>query len=178
MGAVAALTAVSVGTTLVSSMQQSNAYKMQAAYEKNAYDWNARIAEIQAQDAVDRGEKAANELKKNTRRLIGAQRAALAAQGIAIDEGDALDIQLETAELGAADAQEIKNNAWREAWGYRVNALDLRGKGSFAELSGKTAARNTLLTGGMNIAKDLAYGAYLNERKTVPRYSDYDYEAA
>lgn len=175
MGAVAALTAVSSIGTLATSYSQSQALKSQGAYERQTADTNSRLANIQADDAIERGEREATELKKQTKRLVGSQRAALAAQGLDLESGDALAIQEETKALGALDALQIKNNAWREAWGYKVQANDYKGRGQFAYLSAKNQANNTILTGGMQVAKDVAYGAYLSKSRsteTTPRYKD------
>jgi len=154
-------TATAVIGTGVSSYSQSQAQKQQGAYEASIYETNARLAEIQAKDAIRRGELASTEKKKQTKQLIGSQRARLAAQGqeLGLRESDALLIQEETAEFGALDALEIRNNAWREAWGYRVQASDYLSRAKFARLTAKQKARNTLLTGGLQAAGQIASGA-------------------
>lgn len=171
-GSLLAMTAVSVLGTASSSYQQSKAQKSQGEYEKSIYETNARISQLQADDAIRRGESKANEHKKSVKRLIGSQRASLAAQGQDLEAGDALAIQEETAQLGALDALEIKNNAWREAWGYRVQANQYMGQARFADITSKYKSRQTLLTGGMNIAKDIANAQYLKEysKDTTKRY--------
>lgn len=156
--------------TGVSGYNQARASAAEGAYYKQIYDANANLMNIQAADAIERGEKAATEHKKATKRLIGAQRAAMAAQGIDIDDGSALDVQMDTAGLGAMDALEIKNNAWREAWGYKVQAANYTSQGVYADLTAKNKSRNTILTTGLGIAKDLSYSAYLKKTKTVPTY--------
>lgn len=146
--------------TMSSSYAQSKALKTQGAYQKQQFDTNARIADIQAADAIKRGDKeSANHMRK-VRQLIGSQRAKAAASGVDANSGSALDIQLDTSNFGALDALTIKNNAWREAWGYRVQANDYRGQGAMASLSAKNAARNTILTGGLTVAKDITAGLY------------------
>lgn len=135
--------------SLSTAYAQSEAIKTQGEYQKQQYSFNEKVANLQAADALKRGDKSASDHKKSTKKLIGAQRAALAAQGIEVDSGSALEIQQDTAALGAADAVQIKNNAWREAWGYRVQASDLGSRGSFAEIASKNEARQTILTGGM-----------------------------
>lgn len=109
---------------------------------------NAQIADWQADDALDRGREAASRHRAEVRRLTGSQRARLAAQGIDIDSGSALDIQLDTAGLGERDALEIENAARREAWGYKVQAQDYRTRGQIARYEGKQQAIGTLLTTG------------------------------
>jgi hypothetical protein len=118
-------------------------------YQARTMEMNARNADFQAEDALARGDKAAAQHKTKTNQMIGAQRNALAAQGVDIDSGSAMDVQTDAATLGAEDAATIRGNAWREAWGFRSQAQQFRHKGEFLEKAGKDEARMTLLTGGM-----------------------------
>lgn len=152
MGAITA--AVMAGTALMSAYAQSESLKAQGDYQRQIGEVNARFGEMQAQDALKRGDEAASAHKQKVNQMVGSQRAAMASQGIALDSGSALDIQQETATMGAADALTIKNNAWREAWGYRVQASNSRFQGQFAQMGAQNDARNTLLTGGLNAARD------------------------
>lgn len=145
---------------LGSAYAQSEAYRAQGAFQKTQSEINARLAEIQGKDTIERGEFAARTRKQETRSLTGSQRAALAAQGIDVDVGTAADIQADTQVIGAKDEMMIRNNAWREAWGLRVEAANSRLTGKMANMAGRNAARNTLLTGGMNAAADFNRAGY------------------
>jgi len=151
MGATASIggAALSAGSNVSSAYSQANALKMQGDYQKSQYEQNARIAEIQEKDAIARGDREALAVKKKVKGVIGAQRAAMAAQGIEINDDSALDIQADTAAAGAEDVLTVKNNAWREAWGYKVQASNYNAQGSFAQMASKNQAKNTLLTGGL-----------------------------
>ena len=81
---------------------------------------NERLAEMRARDAIKRGQEAEGISRQRTRKVLGSQRAAQAAQGIRTDYGSPLDIQLETGDIGELDALTIKNNALREAFGHRA----------------------------------------------------------
>lgn len=110
---------------------------------------NARIADIQADDALERGRKAEGRNRIDVRRTIGAQRAGLAASGVDISaDGSAIDLIADTARLGELDALTIRNNAAREAWGYKVQATDLRARGKIARMEGTYEAVGTLLSTG------------------------------
>lgn len=135
---------------------QSQAIKARAAYQSTISKINAEMANLAAEDAIKRGEVSARDYQKEVDQMIGQQRVAYAAQGVDVNFGSAADIQEETRMRGALDALTIKNNAWREAWGYRVEALNSTFAGEFAKLEGKSASRQTLLTGGMQA---LGYGA-------------------
>jgi hypothetical protein len=97
----------------------------------------------------------------------------MGAQGIDLESGSALDIQQETASLGAEEALNIKNNAWREAWGYRSQEADYKARASYAKITGKNTARNTLLTGGLTVAKNLATYSYMNKNRGSTDFSEY-----
>ncbi len=154
MAAAAAI--VGGALTLTGAANKAKAEKVQGAYQNSMLQANATFADMQSQDALRRGDKEASSLEKKGKSLIGSQRAAFAAQGIQVDTGSALDVQLDTAEQVRLDALTIKNNAWRESWGYEVQASNLRYQGKFAQLGANTAASNTLLTGGLQAAN---YGA-------------------
>jgi len=165
MSVTTALLATSAMSTLSTAYTSAQATKSAGEYQQQIAESNSRLANIQAQDAIVRGEAEAKKAKEAAKRLIGSQRAALAAQGLSLEEDDALFIQQDTAELGALDAWDIKNNAWREAWGYRVEANRYTTQGQFAKITSTAKARNTLLTGGLQATRDIAYGVYLNENK-------------
>lgn len=137
------------------AQQQSKAIKSQAKYQEQMANINSRMADIQSLEAIKRGETNAQDIKTQGRRVIGAQRAALAAQGINVDDGTALDIQLDTAQQVARDAVTVRNNAWREAWGYKVEAINQTASGQFVSASAKFRSSDTLMTGGMQA---LGYG--------------------
>ena len=145
---------------------QAQAQRSQSRYEQQRLELNARIAGLQAEDARVRGEEAVDASQRATRRTIGSQRAAMAAQGIDVASGSALDIQEATAGLGALDALTIRNNAYREAWGFRMQELDLRGQARMTRAAGRQAVRNTLLSGGLGAARD--YAAYAGRQSANP----------
>ncbi|MBA3755528.1 MAG: hypothetical protein H0X02_04580 [Nitrosomonas sp.] len=146
MGATGALMAMQ----LFSAKQQSQAQEAQGDYTRQQMETNADLAEMNAADTIKRGDQAANVKKTQAKGVVGAQRAALAAQGLDLSDGSAAEIQAETAELGELDAMSIKNDAWRQAWGYRVEASNSRAGGQWAQMAGRNSARNTMLAGGIS----------------------------
>jgi hypothetical protein len=178
MSEIAALAAVSALSTGATAYTTAQAQKSAGAYQKQIADTNARLSEIQANDAITRGEKQATDIKTQTRKLIGAQRAALASQGLDLKDGNAADIQEETASLGAMDAMTVRNNAWREAWGYKVQANNYTGAGQMAQITAKNQANSTILTGGMSMINTAARASYYGQKSkstdTVPKYDLYD----
>lgn len=128
-------------------------YAYQAQVQKN----NAQAAEWQARDAITRGQQDENRHRLKVAQLKGTQRASMAARGIALDEGSALNILDDTDFMGDMDALVIRDNAAREAWAYREKA-----KGNMADsflMQGRASAENpggaalgSLLTSAGNVA--------------------------
>jgi hypothetical protein len=114
-------------------------------------DWNAEVADLQARDAMSRGQEAQNKLRRGARRLIGAQRAGFAGQGVVVDSGSPAAVVEDSYTLSEADARTIANNAIREAWGYQVQAAGYRFQAGQARRAGVMAAAGTLIDTGADI---------------------------
>jgi hypothetical protein len=113
---------------------------------------NAKITEVSAADAARRGAVAEDRHRMQVRQFMGRQRAAMGGSGISMDTGTSLDIQTDTARMGELDALTIRNNAAREAWGYRVKAHNYRVQGKMDRAAGRNAAIGTLLTTAASVA--------------------------
>lgn len=138
------------------SYTQGSAAKRVAEANARIAEVNRDITEIQAKDALRRGQLRESGARGKTKRLIGRQRASLAAQGIRTDTGSAQDVQTEAADFGELDAISIRNTAAREAFGYRsegagfgTRAFGSRLRGEQARSQGIFDASQSLLTGGM-----------------------------
>jgi len=149
---------VGAGMSFNSAKNQSLAMKSQADYQKSMAEVNSLFSNIQASDAIDRGDKAAAQLGRKTKSLIGTQRANLAAQGVEVDSGSALEIQQDTAALSRMDELQIRNNAWREAWGIKVEGSVASANARIATAAGQFQAQQTLLTGGIQAANQASRG--------------------
>jgi hypothetical protein len=86
------------------------------------------MAETGARDATARGQQAqaSSDLKYGA--LAGRQRSALAASGTDVQSGSALDLLGDTRLMSDLDAQTIRNNAAREAFGYKAVAGQFKGQ--------------------------------------------------
>lgn len=136
-----------VGLAAASAWQASQAQKAQAQYQSQVAANNAKVAEIQAQDAEARGNTAAQETHRRAAYLAGTQRAAFASRGIDISDGSANATLQDTDFFGALDEQTVHTNAAREAWGYRVRAANSQGDAAFFQRSAD--ATNPLLSAGL-----------------------------
>lgn len=136
-------TAVNVyGQVRAGQEQKKLGEAQQRAAESEAalLDYNAAIAELQAKDAVERGREEESKFRVGVRGLIGAQRADIGASGTDVGFGSALDVQADAAMLGELDALTIRTNAAREAWGYEVQAVDIRERARITRTEGRQLA--------------------------------------
>lgn len=124
-------------------------------YQKAVGETNAKMAEQQARDAAEIGGIEEERYRAQLRAIQAKQRAAFAGNGVDFTTGTPLGVLAETARTGETDAQNIRANALRQAWGYKVEALNRRAEGRLASMRGKYGAASTLLTSGAQ-----AYGTY------------------
>jgi hypothetical protein len=99
-------------------------------------EYNASVADLQAKDAVQRAAESESNFRSGVRGMIGAQRAGFAAGNIDVAYGSAIDVQADAAYLGELDALTIRTNGVREAWGFKVQAQDLRTRAAIARKEG------------------------------------------
>lgn len=155
-----AMSALSTGASMYGQMQQGKAAQAQANYQAAVLRNNQQIAEYQAQDAEKRGKLAEQQHRLKVSQLAGRQRAVMAGNGVVVDQGSALDILGDTAELGELDALTIRSNSAREAYGFRVQGMGFASdaglalaRGASARSAGTTGAFTSLLSGAGSVAE-------------------------
>lgn len=138
-----------------SARQQQAQFKYQAQIARN----NQIIANQSADDELARGRVEEQQKRLQASRLKGKQRTTLAANGVVIDEGSALDILEDTAALGEFDTLVIRSNAERratalrnQAGGFGVQAQMFSTAGSNAMSDGFLGAAGSLVTGASQVA--------------------------
>ena len=132
-------------------------------YQAKVDDNNRKVALWKAQDAQDRGAREEASLRIKVAQLKGRQKSVLAASGVEIGDGSALDILGDTAALGELDALTIRSNAEREAYEQKVNASNLAANASMkrmgagnALIAGRIGAMTSLLSGASSISSKWA----------------------
>ena len=130
--------------------------------QKKVAEYNAKVADVQAEDATNRGFVAADQQRARVRQIAGQQTAAMGASGTTVGEGTTGLVLDQTATMGELDARQIELNAQREAWGLRSQAAGARFSGALSEQAGTMGAVGSLITGGVG-----AYGIY--DKYKVPR---------
>jgi hypothetical protein len=89
---------------------------------KRALQNEGQIAEYQAQIARANTDQQEADSRLRAAGLFGAQRAQLAANGVDLGSGGALDILQSTQQMGAHDASVIRDNGTRKAWAMQQGA--------------------------------------------------------
>lgn len=147
-----------------SSMQAADAAERQGQAQKQQADYNAEVSRLQGLDAINRGNAAAEQQRRKVLQIQGAQRAAMGASGGNVETGSFADIQLDTATLGETDAQNIRTNSLREAWGYKAQSTNYTMAGQEALRAGEEKANyyrgqaaGTLLTGTSIYGKSMGW---------------------
>lgn len=158
-GGGAGLTLLGAGMEASGQLIEGKALREAGQYRAQILKRNAQFSKALATDAIRRGEVEAQRQQTKAAQFIGSQRAALAAAGVLVDEGSAVDLQADTAYVGAQEVQDIRLNAEREALQYKMNAFNQEADATLAAFTGqqqyrasKYAAKGTLLTGLGNVA--------------------------
>lgn len=127
------------------------AYTGQGAYQKGLSDVNASLMQMQAADAVRRGDQAGSQQLQLGRRVVGQQRAAIGASGVDVNSGSAAQVQEGARAMSAVDALTIENNAHLQALGYKMDAISTSSQGRLAQIAGRNNANQALISGGMGL---------------------------
>lgn len=153
MGTTASIAMIGLGAGM-----QASAYRASGKSQEALANYNAEIGHLRAQDAIARGEVAADKQHLLGRKVIGSQRAAFAASGVDITDPDstAVNTFADTAAVSELDALTIRTNAAREAWGYRMQAQNDQALGKVARAEGENKAIGSLISAGGSVL----YGKY------------------
>lgn len=117
---------------------------------KKAAKRNAVLAQAQANDALLRGVVEESRYRREVAGVLGAQRATFGFRNVT-QSGTALEILADTAMIGSEDEQTIRNNAAREAWGYRNDAAAFKQDAKNIGVNTAFGAAGSALSGGADL---------------------------
>lgn len=140
------MTWANVAISVVAAISAASAYQ-QNRNQRDMANYNAQVAETQAQDAVTRGNEEAAKVRRQYAQLAGQQRAGLAAKGLDIGDGSALEVFDQTDFFSTIDQQTARQNAAREAWNLRA-----RKQGYQYEASAARPGQAAFLAGASTVA--------------------------
>lgn len=157
--AATALSAVGTGVSALSTASQQT-------YQARVADRNARMEEDSRRDAIDRSKIEARRQQQQSAQVQGAQRAALAANGIDIDFGSAAALRADTVSANAEDALMLARNGEREARGFEINAANFTADAR----ASRSARTGTLVKGGFDFGSTILGGAKQYRSLKAARY--------
>lgn len=129
--------AIGAGVSALGAYGNAKAQKGTLGYEAAVAVNNQTVANYQADLAIQNGVVAEQNQQLKTAGMMGDQRAALAANGVDLGTGSATEILATTKSMGERDALTIRDNAARQAWAYKNQAM-----GYAAEAGADTSSAN------------------------------------
>jgi hypothetical protein len=154
-----AFAAVGLAMSAYGTYQQGQSQKSMANYNARIAENNAQINEIEAQDAIKRGDEEANAIRRNADMLKGSQRASMAARGLDLAEGTAAELQFQTDFFSSVDQATARDNAKRQAWSIRTQGANFKSEAAMQHATAKSinpwmnTAGSLLTNGGMVASK-------------------------
>jgi len=142
----------------VGALAQAEAITAKGKFEEAQLIQGAQELELASEDVIERGTTAATQTLESAKQVQGTQRAQLAASGVDISVGSASDVLAETVQFGIEDARVVKTNAFREAFGLKRQAVNVRGQAAQSRVARKFKAKTTLISGGLSTVKAASSG--------------------
>ena len=124
----------------------------QEGYRQQISALNNRLSVVYQEEAIRSGDEDVQKIQKAKTEILGAQRVSLASQGVDINSGTSAQLLAETEKNAALDIITAKNNAWRKAWGYKVEAASSNLEGKMMARATENQIRNSLLTRDFELA--------------------------
>ena len=138
MGVISGITAiVGIASSVQQGKQQQAMYNYQAEMERE----NAKVAEINAANERQSGLEEARLQRLKTLSAIGSQQAGMAANGIDITQGTALDTVEDTATMGELDALMTMYNSERTAINFDRQAANFNNQANLDIIAGQNARK-------------------------------------
>jgi hypothetical protein len=135
IGLTVAAAAVQMGGQFV----QGQAQATQASYEAQVAKQNAALSTEQAKDSIDQTKLEAQRRQREGAQLAGQQQAAMAANGVDLNFGSALDVQRDTQMYTNEDVQQIYRGGFEQQRGFLIDAANYRMSEKAAQAKGKAA---------------------------------------
>ena len=146
-----ALGAAQTVTSSVSAFQQARAQKDTLKARATVARRNQELAAIEESNALKRGPRNEQSVRRDARSLQGAQRAAFTRRGIDVNFGTPLDIVAGTDVVGEFDVGTVRQNTANERFAAQVRGQGFQTEARFLDtaagnISPANAAASTLLS--------------------------------
>lgn len=136
-------TGLSVGGSILGGIAGNRAANYQAAVANN----NAQIMKLNEDSSLEAGQNAESQQRLKTGALIKEQKAVQGASGVDVAVGTPFDVRAGAAAQGELDAQTIRYNAARQAYGYGVEAQNYKDEAKADKATAKQALIGGILGG-------------------------------
>ena len=148
-------------STVHGQQQAAKQSQTMAQYNSDISRRNADLAEIKAADTLAQGQKDQEKIRREYKARVGQMATKFGAGNVALDSGSALDMIVDTTEVGELDALDIGAKAQRQSQDYLRAAADARNQATLSMQQGNAAASagasntgNSLLNGLESIGND------------------------
>lgn len=148
--AAGAMGTVAMAASIASAAVAGVSAYQSAKAEKSAFEYNAKMADIERERVVDKGDREQEAIGGRAAQMRGDQQAALAANGVDINYGSAAGVLAQTDYYGLQDQMTSERNKTDEDYSYRASAKNGRAKGS--SISPGMAAGTSLLSSAGKVA--------------------------
>lgn len=162
-GAAIVAAVIGAGVGVSGQLQQASAQKAAADYQSKVAASNAATALQNAEFTAASGEQQAAIQQQKTRAEVGAELSAEASSGVDVNSETSSNVLKSTDELGRLDAQTIRSNAARQAYGYETQSTNFGNQssadlsqGANAETAGEFNSGGSILSGAGSAAMNYA----------------------
>jgi len=160
-----ALQGAGAASSVLGAYYGAQSQKSALNYQADIADINARMAEQSAQAELLRGEREYQAVRIKSANQKSKQRVALAANGVDLSQGTAVEVQTSNDVMGEIDANTVQSNAIRAAWGHRIQGTNMQNealmkRASASSINPEMAAFSTLVSEGAKLGQ-----SYLGMKK-------------
>lgn len=134
-----ASTAASTIMGVISANNQAKAQEEQYNYQAQVNQQNAKISQEKAAEEKQQGIEEARLQRIKASQVIGSQKTAMAANGVDITQGTALDVIEDTAAMGELDALQTRANYERKAQALETQAGNYENQSALDTIAGQNA---------------------------------------
>lgn len=149
------LTIVATAAAVAGTITSTAAAVQQSRYEAKIAERNKDMENAKVADALQRGDQESLNLARKQSALAGAQRAAMAANGVDLGYGSAAHVLADTAMFNQLDQYNLRQNENREIMGYDINAANYKAQANAA----RAQATGQIISGALSTIGTIAGGA-------------------
>lgn len=143
----AGLVAAGVSGQIIGAGLRAEAARKAAQAQAGQDYANAELAEQAGANAIARGDLAGEKTNIRSGHAVAEGRQQYATSGVDTSSGSPLDVLGDAKMIGTLDDLTVRTNAFREAMGYKVEAINYRRRGDYALKTGSDQLAATVVGG-------------------------------